>query len=111
VRPFALLRGLTQEDMANIEANEFSERLTLYVSEAGLPVRTIDVEHAGRGANAFSDSATTDILAVNIALHVKAPSVRKTIGERRFDALLRKHGKELGREERAISGAINTKSA
>ncbi len=70
VRPLALIRGTTPK-----EGGELVEQLEAFVTEAGLPVRVIRSERLA----GISVSETTDVLAVNVPVVVKAPPARKTI--------------------------------
>lgn len=66
-------------------------RLALYLAPSGLPVRTsitIPVEGG-------SITTTSDILATEIPVSVKAPPARETISESEFEKLRRKHPKSL----------------
>jgi hypothetical protein len=65
--------------------------LTLYLAPSGLPVRTsvaIPVEGG-------SITTTSDILATEVPVSVKAPPARETISESEFEKLRRKHPKSL----------------
>ena len=90
VKPLALIKGTSQKDV-----QELPEELKLYVTEAGLPLRV--VRTATLGPIAISD--TTDVIAENQPVSVKAPPARKTIGEAKFLKLLRGKNKGAGKEE------------
>lgn len=63
-------------DPHGVPGEDGIEHLVIFVSEAGLPVRVIlssRLDHVGI-------SETTDILAVNVPISVKAPPRRRTIG-------------------------------
>ncbi len=65
--------------------------LELYLAPSGLPVRasiTIPVEGG-------SITTTSDILATEVPVSVKAPPARETISESEFEKLRRKHPKSL----------------
>jgi hypothetical protein len=87
VDPFKLVKGLTQEDVTNLEGDPLVDRLTLYLTESGLPVRVLESIHNGAGANMVSSSATTDILATEVPVRVTAPPAAKTIDEARLRTL------------------------
>jgi hypothetical protein len=70
VRPFALIQGATSK-----EGNELAVQLEAFVTETGLPVRVTRSEHI----EGISVSETTDVLAVNLPVVVKAPPASKTI--------------------------------
>jgi hypothetical protein len=70
VRPLALIRGTTSK-----EGGELTEQLEAFVTETGLPVRVSRSERL----SGISVSETTDILAVNVPVVVKAPPASKTI--------------------------------
>jgi hypothetical protein len=71
VRPLALIQGTTSK-----QGGELTEQLEAFVTETGLPVRVIRSERL----SGISVSETTDILAVNVPVVVKAPPASKTIG-------------------------------
>jgi hypothetical protein len=70
VRPLSLIQGTTSKQSA-----ELPEQLEAFVTEAGLPVRVIRSERF----EGISVSETTDVLATNVPVTVKAPPARKTI--------------------------------
>lgn len=74
VRPFALIQGATSK-----ESGELTEQFEVFVTETGLPVRVARSERI----EGISLSETTDVLAVNVPVVVKAPPARKTIGDAR----------------------------
>jgi hypothetical protein len=60
-----------------------TERLEAFLSEVALPVRVILTTHT----SSEDVSATTNVLATNVAVDVRPPPARLTIGERQFDEL------------------------
>ena len=62
-----------------------TEKLQVFLAESGLPLRVIVTLAVGSG----HVSAATDILAVNIPVHVKPPPIRRTISAARFRKLSR----------------------
>jgi hypothetical protein len=99
VNPLRLVRGLTQEDVERLEANPLADRLTVYITESGLPVRVVENEHNNPGTSMISSSTTTDILAVGVPVRVNAPAVNRTIGQALFNKIVKKHGRQLGIED------------
>jgi hypothetical protein len=69
VKPLALIQG------SKSETGELTEQLEAFVTEAGLPVRVVRSEHFA----SISVTETTEILAVNMPVTVKAPPNGKTI--------------------------------
>jgi hypothetical protein len=61
------------------------------VTEAGLPLRVVRSQQFG----AISTTETTDILATNVTVSVKAPPKQKTLGRAGLEKLLapRRRGK------------------
>lgn len=96
VNPLDLVGGLTQEDLQRLKADPVVDRLTLYITESGLPVRVVEDEHNNPGANSIASYATIDVLAVNAPVVIKAPPAVKTIAEARYETILKKHSRELG---------------
>jgi hypothetical protein len=90
VKPLALLKGASQK-----EIQELTEELKVFVTESGLPLRVTKSVHLGP----LAVSETTDVLAVNIPVVVKAPPKKKTIGEAKFLKLLKAKGKGGGKEK------------
>lgn len=70
VRPTQLLRGGSQS-----EAQEISETLDVYVTEAGVPLRVSRVEHLA----SITLSETIDVLALDVPVSVSAPPPGSTI--------------------------------
>jgi hypothetical protein len=89
VKPLALLKGASQKDI-----QELTEELTVFITESGLPLRVTKSAHLGP----IAVSETTDVLAVNVPVVVKAPSRKKTIGEAKFFKLLKGKGRSGGKE-------------
>lgn len=82
VRPLALIKG------ASNGGPELSVALKLFVTEAGLPLRVTRSEQLG----GISITQTTDILAINVAVAVKAPPKRRTIGGAALEKLVASKG-------------------
>jgi hypothetical protein len=72
VNPLALLKGGSPKEIQSV-----TEALTVFVAESGLPVRVIRSTHLGP----IALTETTDVLALNVPVAVKAPPKDKTIGE------------------------------
>ncbi|HEX4437823.1 MAG TPA: hypothetical protein VH061_13615 [Solirubrobacteraceae bacterium] len=74
VEPRELIKGLTTEDVANFEKQPPIEKLHLFLTESGLPVRVvsrISLRH-------FNESETIEILSINQPVSIKPPSGRVT---------------------------------
>jgi len=99
VDPLELLKGLTQEDVANLQARPPAYHLTVYLTAAGVPLRVVEVLSTPPGSNTISSTSITEVLALEVPVAVKAPPANKTISAARFTRLAEKHGKELGVEE------------
>jgi hypothetical protein len=82
VNPVALIKGVPKKEL---EKHQLSERLTVFLTDAGLPVRVGTYMHVGPVAVA----ETTDILALNIPVNVTPPPLSQTIDEAEFLKLLR----------------------
>jgi hypothetical protein len=87
VDPLALVRGLTQEDVANLEKHPPVYHLAIYLTESGLPVRVVESLHKAPGLNTISSSSTIDILASEVTVAVKAPPASRTISEAQMQVL------------------------
>lgn len=103
VDPLKLLRGLTQEDVENLQARPPAYRLTVYLTEAGVPVRVVEDVSTPPGSNTISGTSITEVLALEVPVAVKAPPANRTISAARFTKRAAKHGKELGVEEQTVS--------
>jgi hypothetical protein len=82
VDPLALIKGVSKKER---EKHPLSERLTVFLTEGGLPLRVGRYMHVGPVAVA----ETTDILALNIPVNVTPPPPSQTIDEAEFLKLLR----------------------
>lgn len=61
--------------------------LELFINSGGLPVR----ETLTLGGEGFSESISTDVLALEVPVHVVGPPARKTITKKRLVRLLKHH--------------------
>jgi hypothetical protein len=75
VEPLRLIRGLTVEDVRNLEKHPVLTKLTLFLSEAGFPLR-VTVSQSAQHAH-FTE--TTDITAVEVPLALSPPPPGETI--------------------------------
>jgi hypothetical protein len=75
-----------------------TEKLQVFLAGSGLPLRVIATLAAG-GTHV---STTTDILAVNVPVHVKPPPIRRTISAARF--------RKLSRESNESSSSSRTEA-
>jgi hypothetical protein len=85
VEPLALLAGPSNATV------EDATQLEVFVTEAGLPLRVVRSQHFG----GISVTQTTDILAIDLPVTVKAPPKQKTLGRAGLEKLLapKRHGK------------------
>lgn len=105
VDPLELIRGLTQEDLQRIEKHPLVEHLSVYLTESGLPVRVVTRQHLA-GANSLSSVSTTDIIALEVPVVIKAPPRGRTISQ----AALAKVEKRHGGDSSARSVSVTIKS-
>jgi hypothetical protein len=73
VEPRWLIEHLTVEDVARFKSEEPIQKLQIFVTEAGLPIRVV----ARTRTPYLSDTSTTEILAVNIPVAVVPPPARE----------------------------------
>jgi hypothetical protein len=72
VEPLRLLkgvRGITREDERNFRRHPLIEHLEVFLSEAGLPIKVVQVFRSFD----IHETTTTQVLAVNVPIEVKAP--------------------------------------
>jgi hypothetical protein len=100
VEPLTLIRGLSPKELASLRKHMPAETLDVFLAESGLPVRVI--RSIDSGSNAISQ--TTDILALNIPIHVTRPAARRTISAARLNKLENAH--HSGSSENPASGSI-----
>lgn len=74
VEPLRLVKGLTEEDVSRLRRHPVVERLEVFLTEAGLPIRVVESIHTEE----FDDLSTTQILALNPPIDVTAPPARET---------------------------------
>jgi hypothetical protein len=75
VEPLRLIRGLTVEDVRNLEKHPVLTKLTIFLSEAGFPLR-VTLSQSAQHAH-FTE--TTDITAVEVPLAISPPPSGETI--------------------------------
>jgi hypothetical protein len=75
VEPLRLIRGLTVEDVRNLEKHPVFTKLTIFLSEAGFPLR-VTMSQSAQHAH-FAE--TTDITAVEVPLAISPPPPGETI--------------------------------
>jgi hypothetical protein len=80
VQPLNLIKGLSQKELEALGTNAMPEKLEVFITASGLPVRVIRSTGSGLGVI----SITTNILAVNAPIEVKRPPLRRTISEAEF---------------------------
>ncbi|HXW58639.1 MAG TPA: hypothetical protein VEJ23_04080 [Solirubrobacteraceae bacterium] len=76
VEPTRLIKGLTKEDEGNLKRHPLIERLEVFLTEAGLPIRVVQT----LDSLDIHETVTTQILDVNVPVNVKAPPARETTG-------------------------------
>lgn len=82
VRPLALIKGAANG------TDEQTAQLDVFVTEAGLPLRVTRSQQLG----AISTTQTIDVLATNVAVSVKPPPKRETIGGAALEKLFAPNG-------------------
>jgi len=89
VEPLRLVKHLTQEDESNLRRHPVVERLEVFLTEAGLPIKVVQTLDSAD----IHETTTTQILAVNVPIKVKAPPARETTAppRRRGSALRNQH--------------------
>ncbi|MGD1058439.1 MAG: hypothetical protein ABR992_13615 [Solirubrobacteraceae bacterium] len=75
VEPLRLIRGLTVEDVRNLEKHPVLTKLTIFLSEAGFPLR-VTLSQSAQHAHV---TETTDITAVEVPLSISPPPPGETI--------------------------------
>jgi hypothetical protein len=84
VEPLLLVGGLTPKQEAAVRKHRLPVTLSVFIAESGLPLRV--VSEFGAGASQIVE--TTEILAVNVPVAVKAPPSRRTIGEKQLGTVI-----------------------
>jgi hypothetical protein len=74
VEPRFLIKRLTVEDVARFKAEAPIQQLQIFVTETGLPIRVVTRTQT----HSISETATTEILAVNVPVTVKPPPTSET---------------------------------
>lgn len=74
VEPRALIKGLTNEEIANFDKEPPIEKLQVFLTESGLPIRVVSKIRL----HDFHSSTTTEILSVDQPVSVKRPPARET---------------------------------
>jgi hypothetical protein len=89
VEPLRLVRGLTQEDENNLRRHPVVERLEVFLTGAGLPIKVVQTIDSAD----VHETTATETLAVNTPIDVKAPPARETTGppRRRRSTLRSQH--------------------
>jgi len=101
VEPFRLIKGLSETALEFIRKQLPLEKLEVFITESGLPVRVV----TSTSIAASPVSQTTEILAINIPVKVKRPPARRTISTARLLKLA------PGKDELTVGGVIETKSS
>lgn len=92
IEPLGLVKGLSKKARERIRKHLPSEKLSVFITESGLPLRVIASIRFG-----FSTIVeTTDILAVNIPIKVTSPPARRTIGAAAYLKLISAKHKNAG---------------
>ena len=79
VEPRVLIKGITKEDLANFKKDSPIERLQIFLTASGLPIRVIAVIRSQH----IKATTTMEILAVNVPVTVRTPPARETISASR----------------------------
>jgi hypothetical protein len=74
VEPFTLLKGLSKAERKVLALHRIVERLDLFVTESGLPIRVVESLDLG----SLESSVTTEILGVNLPMTVAPPPASET---------------------------------
>jgi hypothetical protein len=86
VEPLKLLKGLSARELKALARHSFAERLDLFMTEAGLPIKIVLTTASGKQTL----SETTEVLAVNVPVTIKPPPADKTISEAQLKHLRHK---------------------
>jgi hypothetical protein len=84
VEPLLLIGGLTPKEKAAVHKHRLPVTLSVFIAESGLPLRV--VSQFGVGASQLTE--TTEIVAVNVPVSVKAPPAEKTISEKQLGEVI-----------------------
>jgi len=76
VEPLRLVAGVTEEDESNLRQHPVLERLEVWLTAEGLPIKVVQTIHSAD----VHETTTTEILAVNTPIDIKAPPARETKG-------------------------------
>jgi hypothetical protein len=102
VEPVRLVRGLSLKQLASVRKSVPPETLDVFLTESGLPLRVAVSLTLGT----VSLLETTDVLALNVPLHVKLPAARRTIGQRQLSRLESESQHSNGSSGASISGGF-----
>ncbi len=91
VDPARLIRDTSPEDhefatsseatiIGQLRLRSLPTRLDMFITDSGLPIRILTSAKMGM----YSISETTEILATNMPVKIKAPSARETVSEAQF---------------------------
>jgi hypothetical protein len=83
--PLTLGGGPQDTLIRQLHLRSLPTRLEVFLTESGLPIRVVAAAKLASGS--YSDTETTDILAVNPAITVKRPPARQTISRTQFAKL------------------------
>ncbi len=86
VEPLSLIEGLSPKMLRTLRRQRVSEKLEVFITESGLPLRVI----SSMSTSSSVVSETTDILAVNVPVNVARPPARRSIGYAKLIELLRR---------------------
>jgi hypothetical protein len=110
VQSLELIRGLPAGELERLEAIDPPTRLTLDISEAGLPLRVTASRHRVPGPNTFSSTTTTNILGTEVPVHIEAPPAKRIVGVALYERLRRQHPRALGKpEEETVTSSSKSK--
>lgn len=80
LQPLLLIRGLSSKEQTIAREHSPAVTLTVFIAESGLPARV--VIQVGNGASLFTQ--TTQVLATDVPVPVKAPPSRETASPREY---------------------------
>jgi hypothetical protein len=78
IDPYALTKDLPSSVVGKLRAR-FHFRLDVFITEAGLPVRVVEVVSEDHGGSDILSSSTTEITATEVPVSIQPPPARETI--------------------------------
>jgi hypothetical protein len=90
VEPLKLIKALSPKESAFLDAHQLRQKLDLFITQSGLPVRVVTSEEEHHRGNYSSSLVTTEITAVEVPVVVNAPPAKETISQAQFEKLTRR---------------------